>query len=80
MSRDTHAVLVRLRLSDNDLGTEADEKLVEYIECPIRAALDESPGLGVWDGHEFGGGRAVIFCYGHDGSILRETIEESYSR
>jgi len=67
-----HSVVIRVPLSDNDLGSEADDALVEMIERFVRTALEQAPCVGYWDGHEFGAGWALIFCYGRDGTSLTE--------
>jgi len=72
-----HAVLIRVRLSDDELGTIADDELVESIEDAIRAAIECRPSAGHWDGHEFGGGWAVVFCYGHDAMLLRDCVTDA---
>ena len=69
-----HAVLVRIRLSDDELGTPADDSLVESVDTAIQAALQRPPRVGYWDGHEFGDGWAAIFCYGRDATALRERV------
>jgi|ERR1044071_1027218 hypothetical protein len=69
-----HAVLVRVRLSDNALGDSGDDQLVDSLDDLIRAAIERPPRVGVWDGHEFGSGWAVIFCYGRDAAALTARI------
>src|SRR5437870_2154053 len=54
-------VIIAVRLEDDDLGTEADDRFVEAIEQSIRDRLEIAPELGHWDGHEFGGGWSRIF-------------------
>lgn len=62
--------MIRVRLSDDDLGTAADDEIVEHIETAILSALKLTESTARWDGHEFGGGWAVIFCYGRDVEAL----------
>ena len=71
-----HAYLIRVRLSDDDLGTAADDEIVELIETAIIGALLETTAR--WDGHEFGGGWAVIFCYGRDAVALGKCITDAF--
>lgn len=73
-ARESHAVVVRMALSDDALGATADDELVNRLEAAIRKALELAPYVGDWDGHEFGGGWAVIFCYGVDPELLSERI------
>jgi hypothetical protein len=51
--------------------------LVDRIEAAIRAALAQEPLAGEWDGHEFGGGWAVIYCYGRDPLPLLNRMAEA---
>jgi hypothetical protein len=76
MRANEYSILVRIRLSDNELGTRADDELVDGIEAAVAAALDRSPRAGMFDGHEFGGGWATIFCYGRDGRLLAQRVIE----
>jgi len=39
--------------------------------------LDREPQAGRWDGHEFGGGWAVIFCYGQNPVTLFDRVTEA---
>jgi hypothetical protein len=68
-----HAVIVSIPLTDGDLGSSHDDKLVDKLEHTIREALDDGYA-GSWDGHEFGGGCAQIFCYGADGDLLFDAL------
>ena len=67
-------VIIAVRLEDDDLGTEADDRFVEMIEQAIRDKLEVAPELGHLDGHEFGGGWAIIFCYGKEGALLTDCV------
>jgi hypothetical protein len=77
MRSNEYSVLVRIRLSDDELGTRADDELVDGIESAVAGALDHPPRAGIFDGHEFGGGWATIFCYGRDGSVLTGRVIEA---
>lgn len=72
-----HAVLVRVRLSDDDLGDIADDELVDRLDDAIRAAVERPPRVGYWDGHEFGCGWAVIFSYGRNAAALATRVTEA---
>jgi len=76
-SRREHAYMIRMRLSDDDLGTAADDELVELIEAAIIGALEPIKTTARWDGHEFGGGWAVIFCYGRDAVALGKCLTDA---
>jgi hypothetical protein len=67
-------VIIAVRLEDDHLGTEADDRFVEAIEHSIRDRLEVAPELGRWDGHEFGGGWATIFCNGKEGALLSDCV------
>jgi hypothetical protein len=77
VKHEKHAVLIRVPLSDNDLGTAEDDALVDCLEIAIRTTLEREPRVGMWDGHEFGAGWAVIFCYGSDPSVLLDRVTEA---
>ena len=67
-------VIIGVRLEDDDLGTDADDRFVETLEGAIQERLTLSPEIGHWDGHEFGSGWATIFCYGRDGALLSDCV------
>jgi len=72
-----HGVLIRVRRSNDDLGTATDDELVERLDDAIRTTLDRKPIVGRWDGHEFGAGWATIFCYGRDAKALTIRIRDA---
>lgn len=67
------AVVVNIALSDDGFGTPEDDVLVEVLDARIRAAL-QSAAVGKWDGHEFGGGWARVFCCGPSADALFEVL------
>jgi hypothetical protein len=69
-----YVCVLRARLSDDDLGTPADDEVVEFIESVVIGALELMGPTARWDGHEFGGGWAVIYCYAHDAVALSKCI------
>ena len=75
-----HACLIRVRLSDDDLGTDADDEIVELIETAVIGGLEPIKTTARWDGHEFGGGWAVIFCYGRDAVALVKCMTDAILR
>jgi hypothetical protein len=77
MNAPKHAALIRIPLSDDDLGTNEDDALVNGVEVAVVAALERRPRAGWWDGHEFGGGWAVIFCYGRDPAALLDRVTDA---
>jgi plasmid stabilization system protein ParE len=67
-------VTVEVQLQDGDFGTEADDQYIEMLEGAIQERLASAPRAGRWEGHEFGGGWAVIYCYGRDGARLSDVV------
>jgi len=65
------ALLIRIRLSDDDLGSAEDDDRVSALERAVESALADKH-TGHLDGHEFGGGWAIIFCYGESATLLFE--------
>jgi hypothetical protein len=65
------ALLIRVRLSDDDLGSADDDDRVYALENAVESALADKEA-GHFDGHEFGGGWATIFCYGESATQLFE--------
>jgi hypothetical protein len=70
------ALLIRIRLSDNDLGSAEDDDHVSALENALESALAEKQA-GYCDGHEFGCGWATIFCYGQSVTRLFEAAVPS---
>jgi hypothetical protein len=60
-----HAVIVHLRLSDDQFGAEAEREAIFYLEELLTDAI-EGAGLGEFDGNEFGGGECTLYMYGRD--------------
>lgn len=69
-----HAVILRYQLSDEGYGTATERESILALEDRL-STLIESQGLGEHDGHEFGAGEAVIYCYGPDAARLFEAME-----
>jgi hypothetical protein len=68
-----HAVLVHIKLSGGDFGSEqqrdAIHRMTDALEARIRAAE-----AGEFDGDEFGGGECVLYMYGTDADRLYSVI------
>jgi hypothetical protein len=58
-------LLICIKLSDSELGSELDDEYVESLEMPIIKLL-ENTDFARYDGHEYGGGYAKIFLYSDD--------------
>ena len=65
------ALLIRVRLSDDDLGSLQDDDLVHALENAVEIALAEKHA-GYFDGHEFGEGWVTLFYYGESATQLFE--------
>jgi hypothetical protein len=57
------AVIIRLRLSDDEFGDWEERQAAYRIEDLLLEAF-EGAGVGEYDGHDFGGGFATLYAYG----------------
>jgi hypothetical protein len=69
-----HAVIVHLKLTDEDLGTSEAGGELESLEAQLAAAVEDTEA-GEFDGDEFGEGECVFYMYGPDADRLFATIE-----
>jgi hypothetical protein len=69
-----HAVILHYSLSDDEHGTVEEREAVFALEDRLEELIGRN-GLGELDGNEFGGGEAVIYCYGPDATRLFAGIE-----
>ena len=69
-----HAVIVHYSLSDEEHGTVEEREAIFALEDRLESLI-ESQGLGEFDGNEFGGGEAVLYCYGPDARRMFAGIE-----
>jgi hypothetical protein len=65
------ALLIKIRFSDDEFGTPEERELVYEIEDRLLNLLDPRAN-GECDGHEFGEGWGVVFCYGASAESLFE--------
>lgn len=63
-------VITHLPLSDDEFGTEEERESVYELEDRLEGAA--AAVGGDHDGHEFGGGEAVLYTYGPDADRLLE--------
>lgn len=68
-----HAVIVHLRLSDDQFGAESEREAIFYLEDLLVDAIDNA-GLGEFDGNEFGGGECTLYMYGRDADRMFNAI------
>jgi hypothetical protein len=69
-----HAVVINYRLSGDEYGSAEEREGVFALENRLEALIEQH-GIGEFDGNEFGGGEAVLYCYGPDANRLFATIE-----
>jgi hypothetical protein len=68
-----HAVVVHLKLSDGDMGTQEDDGPIEDLTCRIERIV-EATGAGEFDGDEWGGGYCKLFIYGPDADSIAKIV------
>lgn len=69
-----HAVIVRLRLSDDAFGSDEDREAMDRLEEELIVAIEEADA-GEFDGMETGQGEYVFFMYGPDADRLFKAVE-----
>lgn len=69
-----HAVIVHLRLDDDEFGSEEKRESINELQDALAEAVDEA-AAGEFDGDEFGEGECVLFMYGPDADVLFDAIE-----
>ena len=67
------ALLVYLKLSDDDIGAEEEESAILALELGMERVVRET-GVGSSDWHEVGGGYYKLFLYGRDAEKLFGTV------
>jgi hypothetical protein len=67
------AVIISMRLSNDNFGTEAEDESLSALEAEIERCLEKSE-FGEWDGHETGGGYHKIFLYGPCAERLSDAV------
>ncbi|MER7589462.1 hypothetical protein ABTW72_18200 [Micromonospora sp. NPDC127501] len=74
MSAPEHAVIVRYSLPGGGCGEEQDRQAIYDLASRLTEAI-EAADAGDLDGHEFGGGEAVLYAYGPDATRLFAAME-----
>lgn len=64
-----------LHLSDDDHGLTEEREAVFRLEDRLEHLI-QTHQVGEFDGNEFGGGEAVLYCYGPDADRLFVVIEQ----
>ena len=70
---DQQAVIVTLKLSDDEWGTEQDHENYEVLDERLMEVIDES-GVGEYDGMGRGMGVFEIYAYGPNADALFEVM------
>jgi hypothetical protein len=73
MTDKDQAVLVYLKLSDDDKGDGEIDDAIYQLQEKLTRLIEES-GVGEFDGDEWGGGHCKLFMYGPDADRLFATI------
>ena len=68
-------MITHLPLSDDEFGTAEEREAVHDLESRVERAAARVGGDH--DGHEFGGGEAVLYTYGPDADELFAAIGEA---
>lgn len=68
-----HAVLVFIKLSDDDFGAEDEREKIFALEEKLIQSIEEFRA-GEYDGNEFGGGHATLYMYSHDADVLYDVV------
>jgi hypothetical protein len=76
MPNPEHAVLVRIKLTDDQFGAPAERNAIHELADRLRDAIARA-GVGEYDGDEFGGGQCTFYMYGPDADRLFGAIEPS---
>lgn len=68
------AVIVHYKLSDDEFGLAEEREALHQLEDSLESQISRRRA-GEVDGHEFGNGEAVLYCYGPDADALFALIE-----
>jgi dsRNA-specific ribonuclease len=74
LSAPEHAVIVRYPLAGGHFGEEQQRQAIYDLATRLTEAIDAADA-GDFDGHEFGGGEAVLYAYGPDATRLFTAME-----
>ena len=75
-SRAEQAVLVYIKLSDNEHGTHEERESIFKLESELEKKIDLA-SLGEYDGNEFGDGFVTLYMYGPDANRLFDAVIET---
>jgi hypothetical protein len=67
------SIQIYIKLSDNNLGDEKDEKLIYSLEEKLIKIIEQTK-VGEYDFHEFGAGFCTIYIYGGSADRIHQAI------
>lgn len=67
------AVLIYIKLSNDEFGTDKERQRIIEIEDKLKRAINDNE-LGEFDGNEFGEGECVFYMYGPDAEKLFQIV------
>jgi|SRR6185436_8947584 len=70
----THAVILKLPLSDDTFGAPEERDRIRQLEDRLEEAILQNQA-GEFDGDEFGEGECTIYMYGPDADKLFQAIQ-----
>jgi hypothetical protein len=79
MSADEQAILVVLRLDDDDFGSDESRRELLMLEDEFAKAMADS-SAGEYDGHEFGRGSCTFYFYGVSADRLFQALRPLLGR
>lgn len=71
MTSSNEVLQLWIKLADEEFGDTAERESVFELEDRLIAAIEE-PGVGEFDGNEFGDGWCVLYMYGESADRLLE--------
>jgi len=74
-----HAVLVYLKLANDEYGSEADRMYLKDLSMTLEQAFQNKP-VGEFDGDEIGNGFCTLYFYGPDAEKLFDAALQSIKR
>jgi hypothetical protein len=73
-SNEEQAVIIDLRLTGGDFGSDAERQKIFALEDKLIAAIGQQ-GVGEYDGNEFGEGGVTLYAYGPNADALFAVME-----
>ncbi|MDX1987907.1 MAG: hypothetical protein SFV17_14560 [Candidatus Obscuribacter sp.] len=75
MKKSEQALIIHLKLSDDELGSSSEQRQLMDLETKMRESIAD-PTLGnEVDGHEFGGGFCKFYLYGPNADELENKVK-----